>query len=47
VAKEITSEEPKWLNFESEEAQVKLDLSDLIFEKLVEEAIQALADSKK
>lgn len=34
--------EPKWLNYEFEEAQVKIDIGDMILEQLVTETITIL-----
>jgi len=34
--------EPRWLNYEFEQAQVKMDLSDNILEILVTECIEQL-----
>ena len=34
--------EPKWLNYEFEQAQVKIDVGDMILEQLVNECIQVL-----
>ena len=36
--------EPKWLNYEFEEAQVKIDVGDMILEQLVTECITILND---
>ena len=38
LATEVVENEHQWLNYEFEEAQVKIDLSDMILEHLVEEA---------
>ena len=40
-------QEHHWLNYEFEEAQVKVDLSDMILETLVSEVIQILHDNDK
>lgn len=37
LATEVVESEHQWLNYEFEEAQVKIDLSDMILEHLVEE----------
>ncbi len=37
--------EPKWLNYEFEQAQVKIDVGDMILELLVTETIQFLSES--
>jgi hypothetical protein len=42
VAKEITAEEPKWVDFENQETNVKLDLADIIFDQLLGEAASLL-----
>jgi hypothetical protein len=34
--------EPRWLNYEFEEAQVKIDIGDMILEQLVTETINIL-----
>jgi transcriptional regulator NrdR family protein len=34
--------EPKWLNYEFEQAQVKIDVGDMILEQLVNETISVL-----
>lgn len=34
--------EPKWLNYEFEQAQVKIDVGDMILEQLVNETISIL-----
>ena len=44
VAKEITNEEPKWLDFEKEETNVKLEMGDLIFDQLIGELASVLTD---
>lgn len=36
---EMVENEPKWLNYEFEHAQVKIDVGDMILEQLVNEAI--------
>eukprot|EP00347_Sterkiella_histriomuscorum_P007962 403346899 len=42
LAREMIENEPKWLNYEFEEAQVKIDIGDMILEQLVTETIQIL-----
>ena len=42
LAREMIETEPKWLNYEFEEAQVKIDVGDMILEQLVTETIQFL-----
>jgi len=37
LASEVLETEHQWLTYEFEEAQVKIDLSDMILEHLVEE----------
>lgn len=37
--------EPKWLNYEFEQAQVKIDIGDMILELLVTETITILQES--
>mmetsp|Transcript_97748 Transcript_97748/g.134473 ORF Transcript_97748/g.134473 Transcript_97748/m.134473 type:complete len:107 (-) Transcript_97748:156-476(-) len=39
LAREMIDNEPKWLNYEFEEGQVKIDLGDMILETLVNETI--------
>lgn len=39
LASEVVETEHQWLNYEFEEAQVKVDLSDMILEHLVEETV--------
>jgi hypothetical protein len=36
--------EPRWLNYEFEDAQVKIDIGDMILEQLVTETITILND---
>jgi hypothetical protein len=42
LAQDLIREEDKWLDYEMEEAQVKIDLSDIVLEKLVGEAVEIL-----
>ena len=42
LATEVLENEYKWLNYEFEEAQVKIDLGDMILEQLVSETIGLL-----
>lgn len=42
LAREMIENEPKWLNYEFEEAQVKIDIGDMILEHLVKETIHIL-----
>ena len=42
LAREMIENEPKWLNYEFEEAQVKIDIGDMILEQLVTESILIL-----
>jgi ribosomal protein L11 methylase PrmA len=39
LAREMIESEPKWLNYEFEQAQVKIDTGDMILEALMGEAI--------
>jgi hypothetical protein len=39
-------EEDKWLDYEMEEAQVKIDMSDIILEHLVGETVEILNSLK-
>ena len=39
LASEVVESEHQWLNYEFEEAQIKIDLSDMILELLVEETV--------
>jgi len=40
LGREMIETEPRWLNYEFEQAQVKMDLSDNILEILVTECIE-------
>jgi hypothetical protein len=42
LAAEIMAQEHSWVNYEFEETQVKLDLSDMTLEELVEETVKIL-----
>jgi len=42
LAREMIETEPKWLNYEFEQAQVKIDVGDMILEQLVDETISIL-----
>lgn len=42
LATEVIENEHKWLNYEFEDAQVKVDLGDMILEHLVAEVTQIL-----
>ena len=42
LAREMVETEPKWLNYEFETAQVKIDVGDMILEQLVNETISIL-----
>ena len=44
LAIEVIAQEPDWIDYEFEESQVKLDLSDMVLEELVEETIAILND---
>lgn len=39
LASEVVETEHQWLNYEFEESQIKIDLSDMILEQLVEEVV--------
>ena len=39
LASEVVESEHQWLNYEFEESQAKIDLSDMILENLVEEVV--------
>ncbi len=39
----MVESEPKWLNYEFEHAQVKIDVGDMILEQLVTECIAILS----
>ena len=43
LAREMIESEPKWLNYEFEHAQVKIDVGDMILEQLVTECIAILS----
>lgn len=45
LTQDQVEQEHHWLNYEFEEAQVKVDLSDMILETLVAELIALLAAS--
>jgi hypothetical protein len=47
LATEVVEGEHLWLNYEFEESQVKIDLSDMILEHLVEETVQFLSSKIK
>lgn len=42
LGREMIENEPKWLNYEFEQAQVKIDIGDMILELLVTETITIL-----
>ena len=42
LASEVVETEHQWLNYEFEESQVKIDLSDMILENLVAEVVSFL-----
>ena len=42
LAREMIENDPRWLNYEFEEAQVKIDIGDMILEQLVTETISIL-----
>jgi hypothetical protein len=42
LAREMIENEPRWLNYEFEDAQVKIDIGDMILEQLVTETITIL-----
>lgn len=44
LAREMIENEPRWLNYEFEDAQVKIDIGDMILEQLVTETITILND---
>lgn len=41
----MVENEQKWLNYEFEQAQVKIDLGDMILELLVTETIKLISES--
>ena len=47
LASEVVETEYQWLNYEFEESQVKIDLSDMILEHLVEEIVLFMNFKKK
>ena len=47
LAREMIETEPKWLNYEFEHAQVKIDVGDMILEQLVTECITILSEAGK
>ena len=42
LAREMIENEPKWLGYDFEEAQVKIDIGDMILETLVTETLSIL-----
>lgn len=44
LSTETVEQEHHWLNYEYEEAQVKIDLSDMVLEHLVDELVSFLND---
>jgi hypothetical protein len=42
LASEVVETEHQWLNYEFEESQIKIDLSDMILEQLVDEVVSYL-----
>ncbi len=44
LAREMIESEPKWLNYEFEQAQVKIDTGDMILELLMRESINVLTE---
>jgi len=44
LATEVLENENQWLNYDFEESQVKIDISDMIFEELIIETVN-LVDS--
>lgn len=47
LAKEMMETEPKWLNYDFEQAQVKIDVGDMILEMLVAETIQLMQENER
>lgn len=47
LAREMIETEPKWLNYEFEQAQVKIDVGDMILEQLVNETIAILNEQSQ
>ena len=47
LAREMVETEPKWLNYEFETAQVKIDVGDMILEQLVNETISILNEQSQ
>lgn len=43
LTREIANQEERWLDYEAEETQVKIDLSDFLLEHLVDEIVTELA----
>lgn len=41
----IQDDEPRWLEYEEEETQVKIDISDLVFDIIVDETAELLSDN--
>ena len=42
----IHEQEPEWLNYEDEESQLKIDISDLVFEYIIEETSSLILSHK-
>ena len=42
LSQEIIDNEENWTNYEAEEAQVKLDIADMLLDQLVNESVQCL-----
>ena len=42
LATDLVKEEEKWLDYENEEALVKIDLSDIVLDQLVGEVVNIL-----
>lgn len=43
LASDLVQEEEKWLDYEMEEVQVKLDLSDIVLDHLVSETVDIIS----
>jgi len=45
--REMVETETKWLNYEFEQAQVKIDIGDMILEQIVSETLQIMNEASK
>lgn len=45
--REMVETEPKWLNYEFEQAQVKIDIGDMILDMVVNDTVKMLMEASK